>query len=287
MEPRLSRPIDPSLTFHLIKFAYQVYEKEVAELTAEEYAEAYVQAHHEARLHRMILTSSAACGIVIPEQTLQAALNNLIAEHGCEDRFLQHLKQNNLDPHEYTMALQNDLKIEVALALVASSAEPVSPDEVETHFRNHQQAFSFPEQRSARHILISTENRYSHLPQDSLRRRTEALHARLQKNPQSFALVAQLHSDCTTAIDGGDIGKISPGELCAPLDQALFQLEAGGISPVIQTQQGFHILYCERVHPGRYQNLQEAFPKIHQLLTRKKRIRVCRSWLQSILASQT
>ena len=108
------------------------------------------------------------------------------------------------------------------------------------------------------------------------------IHSRLQGNPQNFIQEAKLHSDCTTASDGGDLGRISPGELCRTLDQALFQLAAGEISPIIQTSQGFHILYCEAIHPGQRLNFEEATPQIHQILTREARIDTCRSWLKSL-----
>lgn len=285
MHPRHLQQVDSTLAFHLMKFASQLYEKKVTHLSIEEYAEAYILARHETLLHQMILHSEAACGVVVPEQTFQSTLNNLLAEHGSEELFFQHLQQNNLLPGDYLIALENDLKIETILARIAFSAEPVSPEEIEAYYRNHQASFSLPEQRSVRHILISTENNYSHLPHDSHRRRTLALYARLQRNPQSFATEALLHSDCTTSIDGGDLGRISPGELCTPLDQALFQLKEGEVSPIIKTKRGFHLLYCEKIHPGQFQNLEEASPRIQQLLTRKKRILACRNWLQSLLSS--
>lgn len=282
MQPRMSKHIDPALAFNLMKFAFQVFEKKVVELTIEEYAEAYQQACHEATLHEMILMSDAACGVVIPDKVFQATFYSLLAEHGSEEKFLQHLQKNNLQPDDYFTALHNDLKVEAVLARVAFHAAPVTDREIQDYYNLHQDSFCYPEQRSTRHILISTENRYSHLPKDSLLHRTLSLHSRLRSNPQTFTHEAQLHSDCTTAIDGGDLGRISPGELCAALDQALFQLAAGEISPVIQTPQGFHILFCEAIHAGQHLSLQEASHQIHQILTREKRILTCRTWLKSL-----
>ena len=43
MQSRSPRQIEPALAFHLMKFAYQVFEKKVVELTMEEYAEAYLR----------------------------------------------------------------------------------------------------------------------------------------------------------------------------------------------------------------------------------------------------
>jgi peptidyl-prolyl cis-trans isomerase C len=282
MQSRISKQIEPALAFHLMKFAFQVFEKEIVELTTEEYAEAYQQAYHEITLHEQILCSEAACGVVIPDKTLQAAIDTLQAEYGGEEQFFHHLQINNLHSSEFLLALQNDLKVEAILARVAFYAEPVSPQEIQDYYHNHQNLFYFPEQRDTRHILISTENRYSHLPQDSHRQRARRIRARLQSNPQGFCHEAQLYSDSTTASDGGDLGMISQGELCPALDQALFQLAAGEISPIIQTSNGFHILLCEAIHPGQRLNFQEASHQIYQLLTRRNRVHACKIWLKSL-----
>lgn len=305
----LSRQIEPALAFHLMKFAFQVFEKEVVELTPEEYAEAYQQAYHEITLHEQILLSEEACGVVIPDKLIQATFHWIQTGHGGEEKFFLHLQKNNLRPDEFFTILGKDLKVEAILARVAYHAQLVNHQEIQDYYNSHQDSFFSPEQRSARHILISTENRYSHLPKDALLHRTMRIHSRLQskqqdmddqaseprarlrvpllpktveERSQNFIREAQLHSDCTTASDGGDLGRISPGELCRPLDHALFQLAAGDISPIIQTTQGFHILFCEAIHPGQHLNFQEATPQIHQILTKEARIDACRTWLKAL-----
>ncbi len=282
MQPRISRPIEPSLAFTLMKFALQIFEKELIELTMEEYAETYLQACHEMTLHEKILLSEPACGVVIPDKTIEASFETIQAEYGGEELFSYHLQKNNLQPTDYLTALRNDLTVESTLARVAFHAEPVCHQEIQDYYHSHQGSFCFPEQRSTRHILICTENHYSHLPKDALLRRVTCLHDRLQCDPQRFSQEAQLHSDCTTAMDGGDLGRIGPGELCAALDNALFQIGTGEISPIIQTAQGFHILFCETIHPGQRLNFEEAYQQIQQILSREKRIHTCRNWLRSL-----
>lgn len=278
----LSKQIEPTLAFHLMKFAFQAFEKELIELTPEEYAEAYQQAYHEITLHEQILLSEAACGVVIPDNLLQATFHSIQIRHGGEEEFFLHLQKNNLRPDDFRTALSNDLKVEVILVRVAYHAKPVSQQEIRDYYDSHQGSFYFPEQRRARHILISTENHCSHLPKDAQLCRAMHIHSRLQSNPHNFIREAQLHSDCTTANDGGDLGRICHGELCSTLDHALFQLAAEEISPIVQTTQGFHILYCEAIHPGQRLNFEEAAPQIFQLLTREARIDTCRSWLKSL-----
>ncbi len=282
MQSIISREIEATLAFALMKFSLQIFGKMVIELTMDEYAEVYQQACHEMILQEMILLSEAACGVIIPESLLQTTLEIIQAEYGGEEIFAYHLQKNNLQADEYLTALRNDLIVAATLARVAFHAEAVGHQEIQDFYNCHQGSFCFPEQRSTRHILISSDNTSSPLPKDELLPRITSLHDRLRRDPRRFSQEAQLHSDCTTSMDGGDLGRVSPGELCPVLDHALFQLGAGEISPIIQTKLGFHILLCETIHPGQRLNIEEAYQQIGRILTREKRIAACRSWLRSL-----
>ncbi|MEK6201940.1 MAG: hypothetical protein N2A40_05915, partial [Desulfobulbaceae bacterium] len=165
----LSSQIEPALVFHLMKFAFHIFEKKVAELTMEEYAETYLQACQEMALQERILLSEAACGVVIPEQVLLASYSFLQAEHGGREDFFRHLQKNNLQAADYLTALESDLRVEAILARVAFQSEPVSAQEIHDSYHSRHDPFFSPEQRRARHILICTKNEDAHLPKETLR----------------------------------------------------------------------------------------------------------------------
>ncbi len=84
----------------------------------------------------------------------------------------------------------------------------------------------------------------------------EELLKQLQEEDANFAQIAQSNSDhYDTRYDGGDMGFLVPGEvdeegnpkLDPVLEEAVFALQEGEISPVIQTESAFHILKAEQV----------------------------------------
>lgn len=59
----------------------------------------------------------------------------------------------------------------------------------------------------------------------------------------SFEELAKKHSiDPVSGSSGGDLGHFTRGDLRPEFEKALFALQAGGISGVIQTEAGFHII---------------------------------------------
>jgi len=70
---------------------------------------------------------------------------------------------------------------------------------------------------------------------------------------EPFAEVARTESDGLTAADGGLHDWVTRGSLAsATLDEALFSLPPGGLSPIIETERGLHIVrVIEREYAGR------------------------------------
>lgn len=51
-------------------------------------------------------------------------------------------------------------------------------------------------------------------------------------------------------MEGGLLGNVTPGKLYPELEPVAFALTAGQISPVVESEIGFHILRCDEIHPA-------------------------------------
>ncbi|MEN8199883.1 MAG: peptidylprolyl isomerase [Thermodesulfobacteriota bacterium] len=273
---------DPTLSFHLMKFAVQGFQKNTCELSSEEYDQVKHLAREEMLLHQLILHSEEACCVVVPEANLQRTVREVIAEYPDELCFHATLQENNLQFPDYIMALHNDLRVETVLATIGSTVQPVSILEIVHHYHDNKADYVRPEQRSAAHIKISSRPSPSD-GTDPARQIIADIRQRVQLHPQSFGQEAKIHSECSTRKQGGRLGKVASGELCPELDTILFSLAAGEISPIIETPDGFHILQCRKIFPGKRLSFSEAAPVISKYLIKEKQLQACRSWLQTLV----
>ena len=276
------KQIDPLLSFHLMKFAFQDFQKSSGKLTEYEYKKAYQHAKEEMLLHRVILTSDEACCVVIPEAILNQTVNAVIAEYPSPEFFHKILHENNICLADYTVALHNDLRVETVLARIASSVEAVTPPEIQQYFDNNKAQFKQPERRNTGHIKITAKSSSSTETDKALQKIT-AIHSRVYRNPETFSKEAKQFSDSSTGTDGGKLGLLTSGELCHELDKVLFSLSAGAISPVIQSSSGFNILHCKKLYPSRDISFGEASSAIATILLKKKQLDTCRIWLQTLV----
>ncbi len=98
---------------------------------------------------------------------------------------------------------------------------------------------SIVEQTHARHILIRTDELTS---DDQAREKLEQLLLRI-KNGDDFGLLAKGNSDdSVSAINGGDLGWRSPGELVPEFQREMDSLQPGEISKPFKSSFGWHIV---------------------------------------------
>jgi hypothetical protein len=102
-------------------------------------------------------------------------------------------------------------------------------------------AYDAGQMLAASHILLVTPDS-SPAGKAKVKAKAEALRAQL--TPANFAEMARKNSqDPGSAPRGGSLGVFPRGAMVKEFDQAAAALKPGEISPVIQTQYGFHIIY--------------------------------------------
>ena len=144
----------------------------------------------------------------------------------------------------------------------ATEEKPVIPEEdIEAFYRQNFSRYSLPEQRRARHILIKTSEEDSEDTLIEKRSRAEQV-LELARSGEDFAELAKQYSEGPTAQRGGDLGSFARGRMVKPFEDAVFSLNAGEISDIVETQFGFHIIKLEEIEPAYTRTLEEVRDEI-------------------------
>ncbi len=103
---------------------------------------------------------------------------------------------------------------------------------------------------TARHILVcydgcavdQTFNRTQEEAQESIR----DLQQRIQSGEMTFVQAAIEYSDCPSGQDGGMLVEFGRGVMVPAFEEAAFALPVGGMSDVVETQFGYHLILREQ-----------------------------------------
>jgi PPIC-type PPIASE domain len=135
--------------------------------------------------------------------------------------------------------------------------EEVSPEEMLEYFRTHAADYEYPTQARWEELMVR-KARFGHRREayaELARMGNEVWQQGTQQQVQgpAFAAVATQKSDGFTAKDGGLHDWTRQGALkSAAIDRALFSLQVGQMSPILESEDGFHIVrVLERKEAGR------------------------------------
>lgn len=135
--------------------------------------------------------------------------------------------------------------------------EEVSPDEMVEYYQSHLADYDYPAQARWEELMVS-KSRVSD-PSQAWADLASMGNEVWQRNSEApvrgpaFAEVAKIRSDGFSAKDGGVRDWTSKGALRAvAIDHALFTLQPGQMSPILESDEGFHIIrVLERKEAGR------------------------------------
>lgn len=275
--------IESGIAYLALKAAQKLYGKAPAALQAEESRRVQGMAEKQHQLEARVLASPEARDAMVPPATLEAALQEIRSRYASGHEFIGDLGRNGLDPQSFAAALERELRVEAILEKVGTRAEPVSDTDVELYYQYHPEQFRRPETRLARHILVTVNETIPENTRAAAEKRIGEIARRLQKEPQRFEEQALKHSECPTALDGGKLGDLPRGKLFPELDHALFELNAGEVSGVLESELGFHVLRCDSITPAGVLGYAEARPHIRKVLEQKRKRACQHAWVRQVL----
>jgi len=268
--------------YNLLRAALALFKKSPDELTDAELQQAKNQALNELRIESQVLNTQEASAVIITEQELQQAYQEILGRYDDEDALFRDLKKNQLNKDSLLAALHRQCKINTVLELVASRAPAITDADIGIYYHMHPDQFHRPERREVCHIFISINPDYPENTVEAALLRAEEIAEKLRKKPHKFADLALKHSECPTALQGGALGSVPRGTLYPELDVALFNLKPGEISKVLRSEIGFHVLLCKSIQKAETLSLAKATPKIRQLINDRARRNCQRVWLAGL-----
>jgi len=172
--------------------------------------------------------------------------------------------------HDYLIPRQLKLDYTKISFRELMSKIKLSETEIERFYENNQEMFHEPKKVCVRHILFRVPANASKEKKEEIRKQAEKV-LNQAKQGKNFAKLAQKYSeDKATAKKGGDFGCFPKGLMVKPFEDAAFSLPKGGISNLVTTKVGFHIIKVYDIKEERTKSLAEVKEQIVRSLKKEK-----------------
>jgi len=200
-------------------------------------------------------------------------LKNIINEKINSILFIEEAKRLKYDQNEEFKRAFDLLKsglIGQTYAMEYVKDVKATDEELKEYFETNKERFKeMPERIRVRHILVPEEEQ------------AKEILAKI-KAGENFEKLAEEHSICPTAQNGGDLGYFSRGRMAPLFEEAAFKLKKGEISDVVRTNFGFHIIKMEDYKQAGASNLNDVRYEVEQIVLFQKRDKKIRDLIDQL-----
>lgn len=179
---------------------------------------------------------------------------------------IKDLEMDEKDLREYT---RRDLLISSFVEKTFVSKAAVTEAEIRAFYDKNPDKFKKDETVKASHILIGVDGTATAAEKTKAREKADKLQKEVAGGAD-FAAVAKGNSTCPSAPQGGDLGFFGKGQMVPAFEKTAFALKVGEISPVVETQFGYHIIKLTDKKPAATVDFKDAKAKIEEFLKGQK-----------------
>lgn len=200
-------------------------------------------------------------------------------------------------PEDYQTALtaygvtEEELKTEIEVTIriqalisseVASKVADVTEEEALEFYNNNPAEFKQQERVRASHILLKVEQDASDADKAAALQKAEDVLVKA-KAGEDFASLAVEFSEGPSGPRGGDLNYFVRGQMVPQFDAAVFSMEIGDVSEIVETQFGYHIIKLTDKVPEGKVDFEEYKTQIQQGMKQQKTQVAVEAYIQQVM----
>jgi len=198
-------------------------------------------------------------------------------QHALEQMKRQDKSFDSTNPHDVRDVRDQLILMRVADQHIRGNIT-VGDSELKRYYQEHREQFAFPEEYQLSQIIIKPSS--SDGLADALAKARRAMDD--LKRGEKFEDVALQYSDGANSLHGGRLGFVRQGELWPVLEQAVSRLVPGGISDLLESPEGVHIIRLDDKKPKQFRPYEDVRREVQELVYQQKSADMYQSWLVNL-----
>jgi peptidyl-prolyl cis-trans isomerase C len=232
---------------------------------------------------KLVLAEAKLRGIGVTPEEISGRIATIRKQFPTEAAFAEALKSRGMTVADLEDEARTELVVNKTVEAEVTSKIDVTPQDLETFYKENPQQFQEQESVRASHILFQVDKNAAPAAKDAVRAEAEAVLKRA-KAGEDFAALAKQYSKDSSASQGGDLNFFRRGQMVPPFEQAAFALKVGEVSDLVESDFGLHIIKVTDKKPGRQVPLAEVSDRLSQFLKQRKQQAATDAFLEGLRA---
>jgi foldase protein PrsA len=202
-------------------------------------------------------------GIKVTDADIEKEMEEIKAGFSSDEEF-----QSTLAMYGMTLeGLRSDMTTQVQLRKLLEPQVTVTDEDIQAYYDENLASLKTPEQVQTSHILVATKAE------------AESILAELMGGAVFSTLAKEKSLDTATKESGGELEPFAKGDMDELTENAVFTLELGGISQVVEASDGFHIYTLTERRAEVTPTLEEKKADILETLTTEQLTTLSTNWM--------
>jgi peptidyl-prolyl cis-trans isomerase C len=221
----------------------------------------------------LIFQAALAEGIVADETAVEEESARILRMMGNPADFWKRLADRGMDEASFLRMVRKDITVDRMTARKLADAGEPGEDEIRQFFSAYPDKLREHERVRASHILIPLD------PDDPAKALEYAKALKAKAEQEGFAEIARLHSVCSSAAGGGELGFIRREDVDPTFADAAFNQIVGQVGEPVKTPFGYHLIKVTAHDIPSPPTLDEARGKIITFLKKAQGARLLSEWV--------
>jgi parvulin-like peptidyl-prolyl isomerase len=235
---------------------------------------------------KLLMGEAERLDLRVSKTDVQERIDEMKENCGGEEGFAKQLVDQGLTEEMVREGVTRGRKMDLLVEKITEGTPEPTDADIKAHFDAHKDEYNRADRAQAQHILITADSD-SDADKATARSRIDELRAQVEGGAE-FSELAAAHSDCPSGQRaGGSLGWFSRGMMVPEFDEAVFDMEIGALSDVIESSFGYHIIRKLGQEEGGPASLDDAHDKVRDFLRHVSRGEVISAYVNDLKEKAT
>ena len=218
---------------------------------------------------KLLLDEAAKHDLPVTEGEIDAQVAKIVEQVGGREAFAAALAKQRTSESAFREQLKRGRRVDKLVERAVAGVGEPTEDDIRAHFESHKDDYNRSERVLAQHILITPDGDTA-ASKSEARAKIEGIRERVLAG-KDFADEASAHSMCPSGKEGGSLGWFGRGMMVPEFDRAVFGMNDGDVSDIVETQFGYHIIYRNAHEDGGEPDFDAVREQIRDLIRHSRR----------------